>query len=91
MFGRGIVEFLHKRTRQIFSLLAFGEWWFSLIDRKRLKMVSYSEPGSNQINMYQPKFNASDSDYLKYGFGRVKLDDIKKNSIVFFFKIYRQN
>ena len=25
MFGRRIVEFLHKRTRQIFSLLAFGE------------------------------------------------------------------
>ena len=40
-------------------------------------MASYSEPGSNQINMYQPKFNANDSDYLKYGFGRVKLDDIK--------------
>ena len=49
----------------------------SLIDRKRLKMMSYSEPGSNQINMYQPKFNANDSDYLKYRFGRVKLDDIK--------------
>jgi hypothetical protein len=28
MFGRRIVEFLHKRTRQIFSLLAFGERWF---------------------------------------------------------------
>jgi hypothetical protein len=28
MFGRRIVEFLHKRTRQIFSLLTFGEWWF---------------------------------------------------------------
>jgi hypothetical protein len=25
MFGRQIVEFLHKRTRQICSLLAFGE------------------------------------------------------------------
>ena len=25
MFGRQIVEFLHKRTRQMFSLLAFGE------------------------------------------------------------------
>jgi hypothetical protein len=25
MFGRWIVEFLHKRTRQICSLLAFGE------------------------------------------------------------------
>ena len=27
MFGRRIVEFLHKRTRQIFSLPAFGERW----------------------------------------------------------------
>ena len=27
--------------------------------------------------MYLPKFNANDSDYLEYGFGRVKLDDIK--------------
>ena len=25
MVGRQIVEYLHKRTRQIFSLLAFGE------------------------------------------------------------------
>jgi hypothetical protein len=25
MFGRHIVEFLHKGTRQIFSFLAFGE------------------------------------------------------------------
>jgi hypothetical protein len=25
MFGRRIVEFLHKRTRQIWSLLTFGE------------------------------------------------------------------
>ena len=25
MFGRQIVEFLHKRTRQIWSLLTFGE------------------------------------------------------------------
>ena len=25
--------------------------------------------------MYLQKFNASDSDYLEYGFGRVKLDD----------------
>jgi hypothetical protein len=25
MFGRRIVEFLHKRARQICSLLAFGE------------------------------------------------------------------
>ena len=39
-------------------------------------MASYSKPGSNRINIYLPKFNASDSDYLKYGFGRVKLDDI---------------
>jgi hypothetical protein len=29
------------------------------------------------INIYLPKFNANHSDYLKYGFGRVKLDDIK--------------
>jgi hypothetical protein len=36
-------------------------------------MASYSEPGSNKINIYLPKFNANDSDYLKYGFGRVKL------------------
>jgi hypothetical protein len=28
MFGHRIVEFLHKRIRQIFSLLAFGERWF---------------------------------------------------------------
>jgi hypothetical protein len=28
MFGRRIVEFLHKWTRLIFSLLAFGERWF---------------------------------------------------------------
>ena len=28
MIGRRIVEFLHKRTCQIFSLLAFGELWF---------------------------------------------------------------
>jgi hypothetical protein len=42
-------------------------------------MAFYSEPGSNKINIYiyLPKFNANDSDYLKYGFGRVKLDDIK--------------
>ena len=40
-------------------------------------MVSYSEPGSNKIDIYLAKFNANDSDYLKYGFGRVKLDDIK--------------
>ena len=39
-------------------------------------MASYSEQGSNKINIYLPKFNANDSDYLKYGFGRVKLDDI---------------
>jgi hypothetical protein len=37
-------------------------------------MASYSEPGSNKINIYFLKFNGSDSDYLKYGFGRVKLD-----------------
>jgi hypothetical protein len=36
-------------------------------------MASYSEPGSNKINIYLPKFIANDSDYLKYGFGRVKL------------------
>jgi hypothetical protein len=35
-------------------------------------MASYSEPGSNKINIYLPKFNANDSDYLKCGFGRVK-------------------
>jgi hypothetical protein len=40
-------------------------------------MASYSEQGSNKINIYLPKFNANDSDYLKNGFGRVKLDDIK--------------
>jgi len=27
--------------------------------------------------LYLPKFNAHDLDYLKYRFGRVKLDDIK--------------
>ena len=42
-------------------------------------MASYSEPGSNKIYTYLPKFNANYSDYLKYGFGRVKLDDIKSN------------
>ena len=36
-----------------------------------------SEPGSNKINIYLPKFNAKDSNYLKYGFGRGNLDDIK--------------
>jgi hypothetical protein len=36
-------------------------------------MESYSEPGSNKINIYLPKFNASDSDYLKYGFGRYQI------------------
>ena len=40
-------------------------------------MASYSELESNKINIYLPKFNANDSDYLIYGFGRVKLDDIK--------------
>jgi hypothetical protein len=40
-------------------------------------MASYSETGSTKINIYLPKFNSNDSDYLKYGFGRVKLDDIK--------------
>jgi hypothetical protein len=40
-------------------------------------MASYSEPGSNKINIYLPKLNANDSDYLKYRFVRVKLDDIK--------------
>jgi hypothetical protein len=40
-------------------------------------MASYSEPESNKINIYLPKFNVSDSDYLKYGFVRVKLNDIK--------------
>ena len=28
MFGRQFVKFFHKRTLPIFSLLAFGEWWF---------------------------------------------------------------
>ena len=42
-------------------------------------MASYCEPGSNKINRYLPKFNANDSDYLKFGFSRVKLDDIKSN------------
>ena len=37
-------------------------------------MAFYSEPGSNKVNIYLPKFNANDSDY---GFGRVKLADIK--------------
>ena len=27
--------------------------------------------------MYFPKFNGNNSDHLKYGFGRVKLDDSK--------------
>jgi len=40
-------------------------------------MASYSEQGTNKINIYFPKINANNSDYLKYGFGRVKLDDIK--------------
>jgi hypothetical protein len=43
-------------------------------------MASYSEPGSNKINIYLPKFNTNDSDYLKYGFGSVKLDDIWSNA-----------
>ena len=42
-------------------------------------MASYSEPGSNKINIYLPKFNAND--YLKYGFGRVKIDDKKENCV----------
>jgi hypothetical protein len=41
-------------------------------------MASYSEPGSNKINIYLPRFNASDSDYLKYGFGRGEIP----NSVV---------
>ena len=32
-------------------------------------MASYPEPESNKINIYLPKFNANDSDYLKYEFG----------------------
>jgi len=40
-------------------------------------MALFSEPGSNKINIYLPKFNASDSDYLKYRFVRVKLDSSK--------------
>jgi hypothetical protein len=40
-------------------------------------MASYSERDQIKlINIYLSKFNANDSDYLKYGFGRVKLDDI---------------
>ena len=35
-------------------------------------MAFYSEAGSNKIDIYLLKFNANDSDYLKYGFGRVK-------------------
>ena len=42
-------------------------------------MASYSKPGSNKINIYLPKFIANDSDYLKYGFGRVKLDKCNFN------------
>jgi hypothetical protein len=40
-------------------------------------LENMSEPRSNIINIYLPKFNANDLDYLKYEFGRVKLDDIK--------------
>jgi hypothetical protein len=40
-------------------------------------MASYSKPGSINMNIYLPKFNENNSDYLKDGFGRVKLDDIK--------------
>jgi hypothetical protein len=40
-------------------------------------MAPYFEPGSNKINIYLLMFYANDSDYLKYGFGSVKLDDIK--------------
>ena len=32
MFGRRIIEFLHKRTCQMFSLLAFDERWFLSLD-----------------------------------------------------------
>ena len=49
-------------------------------------MAFYSEPGSNKINIYLPKFNANDSDYLKYGFGRVKL--MISNKIGFGWTLY---
>jgi hypothetical protein len=65
------------------SLIGLAVQWFtsamliSLIDRKREMMTSYCKPGSINMNIYLPKFNENDSDYLKDGFGRVKLDDIK--------------
>ena len=49
-------------------------------------MASYSEPGSSKINIYLPKFNANDSDYLKYGFGRVNL--MLSNTIGFGWTLY---
>jgi hypothetical protein len=56
------VKFVDRSERKIIGtrLTMFG-------------MASYSEPGSNKINIYLPKFNANDSGYFKYGFGRVKL------------------
>ena len=41
---------------------------------------------SLKINIYLPKFNANDSDYLKYGFGRVKL--MISNKIGFGWTLY---
>jgi hypothetical protein len=41
-----------------------------------LKVISYLYTYIYRY-MYLPKFNANDSDHLKYGFGRVKLDDSK--------------
>ena len=38
-------------------------------------MAPYSKPGSIKMNICLPKFNENGSDYLIYGFGRVKLDD----------------
>ena len=49
-------------------------------------MASYSEPGSSKININLPKFNANDSDYLKYGFGRVNL--MLSNTIGFGWTLY---
>jgi hypothetical protein len=54
MFGRWIVEFLHKRTRQIFSLLAFGELVVSFtVSWRSVILVEEIEYSEKTINLPQ--------------------------------------
>jgi hypothetical protein len=54
MSGRRIVELLHKRTRQIYSLLAFGKRWFlSLLSIKfYFSIVKFSSQGRILQQLY---------------------------------------